>query len=707
MLGGIHRRFFLKLLGAAGLVATTETATGCATPEDDDAESSEDAINLEGFEYVIVGSGAGGAPLASNLARNGHKVLLLEAGEDRGETDMEAVPAFHLKSTEDETMRWDYYVKHYEDEARQAKDSKMTWDTPDGKLFVGTKPPAGSKPKGILYPRAGTLGGCTSHNAMVTVYPHESDWQQIAELTGDATWSATNMRRYFQVLERAEYLRTGDDATGHGTKGWLGVSTADAKLALRDFKILAIVQAAAKTVSDRLFGVDELVSIMRADLNAAGKARDMKEGAFQVPMAISDGRRSGPRDLLLDTVKKGFPLTIKTNSLATRVIFDENPGPDGKPKAIGIEFIEGKSLYGADPRAKAGTAPIVSSKKKKVIVSREVILAAGAYNTPQLLKLSGIGPKDELAKFRIPLQVDLPGVGTNLQDRYEVGVISEVEDDFNIINGCTFGKGKDPCLDTWRTAQGQFATARERNQPKDKISAGPYGTNGIAVGIIKKSTVSQGDPDLIVFGAPGKFRGYFPGYSEKATADKRHFTWAILKAHTGNRAGSVLLRGSADDPNRSDPRDVPEIDFKYFDAGTTTGGAADRDLQAVVEGVELARRIGKATGDLMLDDLPFGLGGVYEERIPGPSVQGAALKEFVKNEAWGHHASCTCPIGADGDPNAVLDSKFRVRGVSGLRVVDASVFPKIPGFFIVVPIYMVSEKATDVLLEAIGEKRKA
>lgn len=79
----------------------------------------------------------------------------------------------------------------------------------------------------------------------------------------------------------------------------------------------------------------------------------------------------------------------------------------------------------------------------------------------------------------------------------------------------------------------------------------------------------------------------------------------------------------------------------------------------------------------------------------------------MKNEAWGHHASCTCPIGADGDPKAVLDSKFRVRGTSGLRVVDASVFPKIPGFFIVVPIYMVSEKATDVLLEAIGEKRKA
>jgi len=74
------------------------------------------------------------------------------------------------------------------------------------------------------------------------------------------------------------------------------------------------------------------------------------------------------------------------------------------------------------------------------------------------------------------------------------------------------------------------------------------------------------------------------------------------------------------------------------------------------------------------------------------------MKDFIRNEAWGHHASCTCPIGADGDPNAVLDSKFRVRGTTGLRVVDASVFPKIPGFYIAVPIYMISEKAADSIL---------
>ncbi len=350
MFGGIHRRFFLKMLAAAGVVATTEASTGCA-PAEDDSDSSEDALSLEGFEYVIVGSGAGGGPLASNLARAGHKVLLLEAGEDRGDSDNEAVPAFHLKSTEDQSMRWDFYVKHYADQARQAKDSKMTWETPDGKLHVGPNAPSGSKPKGILYPRAGTLGGCTSHNAMVTVYPHESDWQKIADLTGDATWSASNMRKYYEILERCEYLRTSDDKTGHGLKGWLGVSKADATLALKDLKILSIVKAAATTMGQSILGdFSELLGIMNRDLNAAGKERDLKEGCYQIPMAISGGRRSGPRDLPpRDGAQGASPLTIKTNCFATRVLFDDKPDANGKPEGHrhrvhgGQEPLQGRS----------------------------------------------------------------------------------------------------------------------------------------------------------------------------------------------------------------------------------------------------------------------------------------------------------------------------------------------------------------------------
>ena len=94
------------------------------------------------------------------------------------------------------------------------------------------------------------------------------------------------------------------------------------------------------------------------------------------------------------------------------------------------------------------------------------------------------------------------------------------------------------------------------------------------------------------------------------------------------------------------------------------------------------------------------LDGRFTEIWPGPEVTGSALKDFIKNEAWGHHASCTAPIGADDDPMAVLDSDFRVRGVDSLRVVDASVFPKIPGTYIALPIYIISEKAPDVIINA-------
>lgn len=83
------------------------------------------------------------------------------------------VPALQLQSTEYEPMRWDYFVSHYKNESRQEKDSKMAWQTPSGEHYVGHDPPTGSEPLGIWYPRAGTLGGCSAHNALITIYPHE------------------------------------------------------------------------------------------------------------------------------------------------------------------------------------------------------------------------------------------------------------------------------------------------------------------------------------------------------------------------------------------------------------------------------------------------------------------------------------------------------------------------------------------------------
>lgn len=141
-----------------------------------------------------------------------------------------------------------------------------------------------------------------------------------------------------------------------------------------------------------------------------------------------------------------------------------------------------------------------------------------------------------------------------------------------------------------------------------------------------------------------------------------------------------------------DPLDVPEINFNYF-----TSPDSDKDLASLVQALKISRKaLKRYNDDPILKVIP---GSEFEELFPGPEVQSdAELEQYIKDRTWGHHASCTAPIGADDHPNAVLDSKFRVRGVQGLRVVDASAFPKIPGFFIQAPIFVMSEKAADVIL---------
>ena len=141
-----------------------------------------------------------------------------------------------------------------------------------------------------------------------------------------------------------------------------------------------------------------------------------------------------------------------------------------------------------------------------------------------------------------------------------------------------------------------------------------------------------------------------------------------------------------------DPLDPPQVNFNYFerdDSGKLTPDA-EKDLQAMREGVAIVKKLLKGVQwklplhpDCMKD-------------VDLDSQEG--IDKFVQDRAWGHHASCTCKIGGADDKFAVLDSAFRVRGVKNLRVVDASVFPRIPGFFVVMPIYMIAEKAADAIL---------
>ncbi|KAF9885755.1 hypothetical protein FE257_012337, partial [Aspergillus nanangensis] len=627
------------------------------------------------YDYVIVGSGPGGGPLAARLAIAGFRVLVLEAGDDQGNSTTQQVPALQLQSTEYEPMRWDYFINHYDDLERQEEDSKMTYRTPSGDLHVGANPPAHSEPLGILYPRAGTLGGCSAHNAMITIYPYEKDWDDLAALTGNDSWSADEMRKHFQRLERNRYLPS--TFFGHGFDGWLTTSLTRLQLVIEDQKLLSLILGAATAAGKTLLGkvlntVTGLAEVLLRDLNSDLPFRDSWGGVYQVPLAVNvpDYKRTGPRDFLLETANelnddgsRKYHLDIQMTTLVTKVNFDHS-GP--KPRAIGVDYLRGQSLYRADPRAYNSTAQGVFGS---VNASREVILAAGSFNTPQLLKLSGIGPRAELSKWHIPTVVDLPGVGKNLQDRYETTVVGEAETDFVLTSKCTFlYETPDPCLEQWE------------NNLLDK---GTYTTNGIAIAVIRKSSTSDGDPDLLISGAPANFRGYYPNYSYDGLKTARYWAWITLKSRARNNAGSVDLRST-------DPRDMPLINFRSFDTGRTANGEDEKDLQAVYEGMQFSRQI--------FEDL-IPLDGGFTEVWPGPNVTSENdMKDFIKREAWGHHACCTAPIGTDDDPNAVLDGDFRVRGVDGLRVVDASVFPKIPGYYIALPIYMISEKAAEVIV---------
>lgn len=613
------------------------------------------------FEYIVVGSGAGGGTVAARLAERGKKVLVLEAGgdpktlqgsnlafpdSDRLPADYD-VPVFHTFSTENEAMKWDFFVRHYSDEATQQKDPKYTLEE-----------------NGVLYPRAGCLGGCTAHNAMITVYPHNADWDEVANLTGDDSWRADNMRSYFERMENCNHrpinrllAKMGKNPSRHGWGGWFQTEAALPLQALaKDKKLVESILESAEEAVEKLPNFFERIKWFiegLADPNDWRLVQENSTGLRYPPLATKNGVRHSTRERLLDIQKK-YPdrLTIELDALVTKVILDQDN------RAIGVEYLKGAKLYRAhqNPSKEHG-------KPLSAHASKEVILAGGAYNTPQLLMLSGIGPKEELSKHGIPVKLDLPGVGTNLQDRYEVGVVNRMNKDWEVLKDAKYEVG-DPQYEDWKNGKGV------------------YTTNGAVLAVIKRSFTERPLPDLFCFALLGRFRGYYPGYSKLIRENHNYLTWAVLKAHTLNRAGEVRLTSA-------DPRDRPAINFRYFEEGSDKEG---KDLDAVVAGVKFVR-------SLVAPLIEQGI--IAEEEAPGTHIQSdQELRDFVRYNAWGHHASCTCPIGSDKDPMAVLDSNFRVRGIKGLRVVDASVFPRIPGFFIVSSIYMIGEKAADAILGA-------
>jgi len=307
------------------------------------------ASSNEEYDFIIVGAGAGGAPLAAKLAKNKFRVLLLDAGGDfvdeNGIANLNVrVPAFHAKSTEDKKISWEFFVKHYEDPKRLEMDSKYVKKCTDK--------------KGIFYPRAAVIGGCTSHNAMVTMYPDNADWEFIQALAANdftssdsKKWSPDEMRKIFTRIENHLYdFPNGDHRFGSSNSGWLSTERPPASLLANDYLnsiwtrdssfakvFMAAIRAAGNfedlknlTLSSATFG----------DPNDYTYIKSKRDMIAMVPRATRWGKRSGPRDLLMSVARNpeyAKYLTVEPYSHATQVVFKKN---GDRSVACGVRYLE-------------------------------------------------------------------------------------------------------------------------------------------------------------------------------------------------------------------------------------------------------------------------------------------------------------------------------------------------------------------------------
>ncbi|KAI0545418.1 hypothetical protein F4679DRAFT_576170 [Xylaria curta] len=335
------------------------------------------------YDYVVVGSGPGGGPLAVDLAKAGSSVLFLEAGSDL---------------LEDPT-----YSETYEDidSATERQYKHMTWRTGNESFYVGSDPPEGAEQLGIWYPRAATFG------------------DYIANITGDGSWAASEMRKIYEDIENSHYVKNGTN--GHGFSGWLETNRANGLWIGVDSVATTILQAILEHLGvPGNMSVEDLRDQLSRDINALDSEGDQATGVFGIiTHTDSEERRFNPINYVRRVLAEDpdLPLFIELNSTFTGIVWD--PLSSGGPPAVmGINYVAESSAYNADPRYD----PSRNTTSMFTYIGNELIIAGCAFNSPQILKLSGIGPTEEL-KYNLTVVADLPGVGANLGDIYEGSVL--------------------------------------------------------------------------------------------------------------------------------------------------------------------------------------------------------------------------------------------------------------------------------------------